>query len=231
VTAVLRADDLTKQYGPDVSSRALNGVKLSVQEGSVVAVIGPSGSGKSTLLNLLGGLDTPSDGRVLYRSRDIAGFSAKERSRFQLNETGFVFQFFNLIPNLTAFDNAILPAILARGRADKRAVVRGLFEEAGLADKMNLLPGQLSGGEQQRVAIIRAMVNDPAVIFADEPTGNLDSKTGDQIFGLLAFHARTKGRTLGYVTPEQRYANLADRVLRILDGEIVDDKPNLPKLP
>ena len=231
MTSVLRAHDLTKQYGPDVSSRALHGVNLSVHGGSVVAIIGPSGSGKSTLLNLLSGLDIPSAGRVLYRGRDLAGLNPKERSRFQLNEVGFVFQFFNLIPNLTAFDNAILPAILSARRADKRTVVRDLFDEVGLGDKMSLLPSELSGGEQQRVAIIRAMVNDPGVVFADEPTGNLDSKTGDQIFGLLLDYARSKARTLVYVTHERRYADLADRVLTILDGEIVDDKPNLPKLP
>jgi len=231
VAIVMRAQDLTKTYGSDPGIHALDGVNLTVTEGEVVAVVGPSGSGKSTLLNLLSGLDTPSSGRVLYRSHDIARISGKERSRLRLQEMGFVFQFFNLIPNLTAFDNAILPAILNGRGAEKGAVVRELFESVGLSGKELSLPSELSGGEQQRVAIVRAMVNAPRIVFADEPTGNLDSRTGDQIFGLLLSYAHSHGQTLVYVTHDRRYAGLADRMLTILDGEMTDDKPNLPQLP
>ena len=221
MTDFLQCAGVRRQYDAGVATTvALRGVSLTIQESEIVSITGPSGSGKSTLLNLLSGLDAPSSGRVLYQGRDINKLTAKEKSRFRLEQVGFVFQFFNLIPNLTAFDNAILPAVL-NGQYDKTGLVDDLMEAVGLSDKKHSMPNELSGGEQQRIAIIRAMVNSPKIIFADEPTGNLDSQTGGQVIGLLMDRARLGKQTLVYVTHDAGLAGLADRRIEIMDGEII----------
>lgn len=226
----LRCEDIEKRYGERAGATiALNGVDLSIRESEIVSIVGPSGSGKSTLLNIMSGLDVPSSGHVFYQDRDINRLAAKERSRLRLREMGFVFQFFNLIPNLTAYDNAILPAILDR-KTDKANLVDDLIEAVGLSEKKDYLPCELSGGEQQRIAIIRALVNSPKVIFADEPTGNLDSRTGRQVLDLLIDQAQGHGQTLIYVTHDTVLAGLADRCVEIKDGEILRETSNTSRL-
>ena len=216
----LQAQRVSKVYGhANCETMALRNVSLTISESEILAITGASGSGKSTLLNVLSGLDAPSLGKVLYKGADLRSLRRKDRTQLRLSEMGFVFQFFNLIPNLTAFDNAILPAILAK-RSDKVDFVDKLFKAAGLKEKKSSTPAQLSGGEQQRVAIIRAMVNKPRIIFADEPTGNLDSKTGDQIFDLLLEQVKLNKQALVYVTHNPGLTQLADRRIEMRDGEI-----------
>ena len=201
---------------------ALRGVDLTIEPGEFVAVAGPSGSGKSTLLQLLGALDRPTDGVLLYESRELLRLGDRELARLRLEAFGFVFQQFNLIPTLTAAENvevALAPRGDGAGRRRSRA--RWLLEQVGLARRREHLPGQLSGGEQQRVAIARALANEPRVLLADEPTGNLDSATGEEVLGLLRRLADEHGQTVVLVTHDSSIAASATRRVRMRDGRVV----------
>ncbi len=215
--------DLWKTYpgAGGEASIALRGLSLSVEAGEVIALYGKSGSGKSTLFNLLAGLDAPTRGRVEVEGRDLAGLTERERTEFRRRRLGFVFQFFNLLPTLTAFENVYLALELADRREPD--VARRALEEVDLAGKEQRFPHELSGGEQQRVAIARALVKHPAIVLADEPTGNLDTATGDQVLDLLASRCRETGATLLMATHSPRTSRVADRVLRIRDGMVVEE--------
>ncbi|RMG97304.1 MAG: ABC transporter ATP-binding protein, partial [Candidatus Dadabacteria bacterium] len=189
--------------------------------GEVVAVVGRSGSGKTTLLNLVAGLDRPDRGTVRVAGQDLRALGEHGRTRLRRERLGFVFQFFNLLPTLTARENVLL-ALELRGRADPRRADEAL-EAVGLADKAHRYPHELSGGEQQRVAVARALVKDPAAILADEPTGNLDTRTGDEVLALLCRAARDRGAALVMATHSERAARAADRVLRMADGRLTED--------
>ncbi len=199
---------------------ALDGVDLEIPRGSYVAVMGPSGSGKSTLMNVIGCLDTPTEGTVYLDGQEVTAMSDRERTRIRGEEVGFVFQTFNLMPRLTAVENVALPLVF-RGVpvAERRERAAELLERVGLADRLDHVPNELSGGQRQRVAIARALVNDPALILADEPTGNLDTETGENIMALFEeLHA--EGNTVVMVTHERPIAEHAERVVHLLDGHI-----------
>jgi putative ABC transport system ATP-binding protein len=222
---LIRTTALTKLYG-DASHpvTALNGVDLIVEEGEFLAVMGPSGSGKSTLLYLIGGLDRPTSGTVCLRDRDLSTLDDDGLSRLRRTELGFIFQFFNLIPVLTARENVAMPMILdgtRRPEALKRA--DEALARVGLAQRGTHRPLELSGGEQQRVALARAMATNPAVILGDEPTGNLDSRSSDEVVLLLRRAADDWGRTIVLVTHDPRIAAHADRIIFLKDGQIVDE--------
>ncbi|MBE0617990.1 MAG: ABC transporter ATP-binding protein, partial [Proteobacteria bacterium] len=222
--AVLRVTDLWKTYlaSSGVEAVALRGTNLEVEPSQVVALYGRSGSGKTTLLNLLAGLDRPTRGRVEVEGRDLATLGETGRTRLRRLRLGFVFQFFNLLPTLTALENVNLSLDLA-GRPDPEVAVAALAA-VGLAGKEGRFPYELSGGEQQRVAIARAVVKRPAVILADEPTGNLDTRTGDEVLALLARQARETGATLVMATHSPRTSRVADRVLHMVDGAVTEDR-------
>jgi putative ABC transport system ATP-binding protein len=222
---VVRTEGLTRIYGDD-SHRvyALNDVTLSVNEGEFVAIMGPSGSGKSTLLYLLGGLERPTSGKIWLQGDDLSTLDDDALSRIRRTEIGFVFQFFNLIPVLTAAENIAMPLILdgvPRAQALHRA--EEALNKVGLAGRSTHRPAELSGGEQQRVALARALVADPALILGDEPTGNLDSHSGDEVVQLLRHVVDTFGRTIVIVTHDPRIAAYADRIVFLKDGQIVDE--------
>jgi putative ABC transport system ATP-binding protein len=209
-----------KRYDRGEPVFALDGVTLDLPRGSYTAVMGPSGSGKSTLMNVVGLLDTPTEGVVSVGGRDVATLSETERTRVRGEEVGFVFQTFNLMPRLTALDNVALPMVFAGvPRADRERRARALLERVGLGDRLNHLPNELSGGQRQRVAIARALANDPAILLADEPTGNLDSGTSADVLALFDdLHA--EGNTVLLVTHERDVAEHAERIVHILDGRI-----------
>ncbi len=220
---VVTARDLTRVYGEgETAVHALQGVSLEIPKGDLTAVMGPSGSGKSTLMHILAGLDKPTSGEVTIAGTAIAQLGDSDLTRLRRRHIGFVFQFFNLLPMLTAEENILLPLSIAGEKPDE-----GFFEElmknVGLADRRTHRPSELSGGQQQRVAIARALVSRPTVIFADEPTGNLDSKTGSEILELLRHSVEEYGQTTVMVTHEPRAAAIADRVLFLADGEIVKE--------
>lgn len=200
----------------------LRGVDLDVQAGEQVAILGPSGSGKSTMLMVLAGLEPPSSGTVLLAGQDIASLNEDGRARLRRDHVGIVFQSFHLIPTLNALDNVAMPLDLA-GVADARARAEAALAEVGLADRLTHYPRQLSGGEQQRVALARALVNDPAVLLADEPTGNLDGETGRKIADMLFSLGRAQKRALVLITHDEALAARADRTVRMADGKIVSD--------
>lgn len=222
---LIRAQSLTKLYGtPAQPVRALHNVNLSIEAGEFVAIMGPSGSGKSTLLYLLGGLDRPTSGTVQLRDTDVSQLSDQALSRLRRTELGFVFQFFNLLPILTARENVALPLILdGVARADALRRADDALDRVGLVDRGTHRPAELSGGQQQRVALARALVTDPALILADEPTGNLDSQASDEIVQLLRRAVDEWGRTVVIVTHDPRIAAHTDRIVFIKDGQIVDE--------
>jgi putative ABC transport system ATP-binding protein len=214
---------VTRQYGEGESAvHALRGVSLEVPVGQFTAVMGPSGSGKSTLMHLLAGLDRPSNGRVKIGGEDITEMPDKQLTKLRRRHIGFVFQQFNLLPMLTAEENILLPLSIA-GRKPDKAAVASLIERVGLGDRLGHKPSQLSGGQQQRVAIARALASQPTVLFADEPTGNLDSASGTEVLQLLREAVELDRQTTVMVTHDPRAAAAADRVLFLADGEIVDD--------
>jgi putative ABC transport system ATP-binding protein len=218
---VVEAQDVTRRYGEgETSVDALRGVSLGVDSGQLVAVMGPSGSGKSTLMHILAGLDKPTSGTVTIAGTEITSLVDAKLTRLRRQHIGFVFQFFNLLPMLTAEENVVLPLSIAGEKPD-RAWLDQLLGETGLADRRAHRPSELSGGQQQRVAIARALVTRPTILFADEPTGNLDSKTGGEILELMRASTDAYGQTTVMVTHEARAAVIADRILFLADGQIV----------
>ncbi|WP_151526363.1 ABC transporter ATP-binding protein [Serinicoccus kebangsaanensis] len=223
-STALRLVDVHKTYpGGAQPVAALRGVTLTLPSGSMTSVVGQSGSGKSTLLNVAAGLDVPTSGRVVIGSQDTTGLSADGLTRYRREHVGFVFQAYNLIPHLGVLDNICLPLVLA-GRETDPVWVDQLVDALGLADLVARRPGELSGGQAQRVAIARALVTRPAVVFADEPTGALDSRTGAHVLGVLRATARRFGQTVVVVTHDAQVAATADRVLYLADGLVVHDE-------
>jgi putative ABC transport system ATP-binding protein len=221
--AVVVAQEITRRYGEgDTAVDALRGVSLDVEQGKLTAVMGPSGSGKSTLMHILAALDRPTSGYVTIAGTRLGQLSDKDVTKIRRKHIGFIFQFFNLLPMLTAEENIELPLSLAGEKPDK-AFFDDLVKRVGLADRLRHRPSELSGGQQQRVAIARALVSRPTVVFADEPTGNLDSKTGGEILELLHDSVENYGQTMVVVTHEARAAASADRILFLADGRIVKD--------
>ena len=220
-STVVVAQDVTRRYGDgDTAVDALRGVSVDVPSGKLTAVMGPSGSGKSTLMHILAGLDKPTTGSVTVAGKEITTLGDGELTKLRREHIGFVFQFFNLLPMLNAEENILLPLTIAGVKPDK-ARLDELIRSVGLGDRLQHRPSELSGGQQQRVAIARALVSEPDVVFADEPTGNLDSKTGGEILELLRHAVRDMGQTVVMVTHEARAAAIADRVLFLADGNIV----------
>jgi putative ABC transport system ATP-binding protein len=227
---IIELKDVRRTYGQGAGAvQALKGITLSIEAGSLTAIVGPSGSGKSTLLNLLGALDTPTSGQVTVAGHDLSTLDDDGRTKLRRDKIGFVFQFFNLLPTLTALENVLLPAKLA-GRSGKDLDARAaeLLTRVGLGGRIDHRPDQLSGGEMQRVAISRSLIMDPPVLLADEPTGNLDSKTGREVMTLLRGAVDQK-RTVILVTHDPRMARIADRVLTIADGELAGDEQVVPE--
>ena len=221
MSELVRLTDITKVYQGGVTG-ALDGVSLTVEEGEFTAVMGPSGSGKSTLLNLIAGLDRPSTGSVMVAGSDLGRMGEAALARFRRDHIGFVFQFFHLLPNLTALENVLIPAQL---RSNNSAEPRGrdLLKQLGITDVADRYPARLSGGQQQRVAIARALINQPTLLLADEPTGALDTRSGDQVMDLL-MELHRSGQTILLVTHDAKLATrYAARVISVLDGRIVDD--------
>ena len=217
---ILQTTDLKKYYGekPNIT-KALDGVSLSVEHGEFVAIVGTSGSGKSTLLNMIGGLDVPTSGKVIVDGKDLSTLKDEQLTIFRRRKIGFIFQNYNLVPVLNVYENIVLPVELDGDQVDKnymQEVVRML----GLEDKLNNMPSNLSGGQQQRVAIARALVSKPAIVLADEPTGNLDSRTSSDVLGLLKVSSQKFHQTLVMITHNNEIAQLADRIVRIEDGKI-----------
>ena len=217
---MISVQNLCKTYGSGESAvNALRGVDLAIKDGELLAIIGKSGSGKSTLLNLLGGLDSATSGRILYNDNDITKMKETALADFRLHKIGFVFQFYDLIPELTAEENIMLPAQLAK---NKQADLSALTERLGLTDRLSHYPSQLSGGQQQRVAIARALINNPDVLLCDEPTGNLDRKTGDDVMELLLQLNKTEKRTIVIVTHNAEISARCERRIEISDGAFTE---------
>lgn len=226
---MLIARELTKEYrSGDGALTVLRNVSFTVEQGSFVSIVGPSGSGKTTLLGLLAGLDTPSHGTVILDGTDLSSLDEDQRSRLRGEKTGFVFQSFQLIPTLTALENVQLPLELTGQMPVREAAQRAqeLLEHTGLGDRAHHFPQQLSGGEQQRVALARAFANTPRILFADEPTGNLDGATGAKIVALLESLNRESGCTIVLVTHDEALANRTHRTIRLMDGKVVGDVLN-----
>ena len=220
---ILQTTNLKKYYGSgDTMVRALDGVNLSVEDGEIAAIVGTSGSGKSTLLHMLGGLDRPTEGKVLVEGKDIFSLGDDELTIFRRRKIGFVFQSYNLVPVLNVYENIVLPIELDGNRVD-RAHIEHIIETLGLQEKKESLPSQLSGGQQQRVAIARALAAKPAIILADEPTGNLDSRTSLDVMGLLKVTSEQFSQTIVMITHNEEIAQMADRIIRIEDGRIAGD--------
>ena len=220
---ILETKDLKKYYGSgNTGVKALDGVNLSVEDGEFVAIVGTSGSGKSTLLHMIGGLDRPTSGTVTVSGKEIFSLKDDELTIFRRRKIGFIFQSYNLVPVLNVYANIVLPIELDGGKADK-AHIDSIIETLGLSQKINSLPGQLSGGQQQRVAIARALATKPAIILADEPTGNLDSKTSLDVLGLLKITSDKFKQTIVMITHNEEIAQMADRIIRIEDGRIAGD--------
>lgn len=218
---ILETKDLRKIYGSgDTEVRALDGVDLTVEEGEFVAVVGTSGSGKSTLLHMLGGLDRPTSGTVTVDGKDIFSLKDEALTIFRRRKIGFVFQNYNLVPVLNVYENIVLPIQLDGGKPDP-AYVDSIVETLGLQSKLQNLPNNLSGGQQQRVAIARALAAKPAIILADEPTGNLDSRTSQDVMSLLKVTSEKFSQTIVMITHNEEIAQMADRIIRIEDGRIV----------
>ena len=221
---VLKAVNLTKIYGKGENQvRALDGVSLSVEQGQFAAVVGTSGSGKSTLLHMLGGLDRPDEGKVYVDGKDIFSLKEEALTIFRRRKIGFVFQSYNLVPVLSVYENVALPVELDGKRVD-RAFIEEILDTLGILQKARSLPGQLSGGQQQRAAIARALASRPSILLCDEPTGNLDSRTSQDVLGLLKLSGQKFGQTIVMITHNEEIAQMADRIIRIEDGRILSSR-------
>jgi len=222
--AILQVENLRKTYGKgDTTVTALGGVSFSVEKGEFVAIVGASGSGKSTLMHLLGGVDRPDAGRVIVDGNEIYQRNESELAIFRRRNIGIVYQFYNLIPTLTAEENIMLPYLLDHRRPDK-SKLQEILDTIGLSDRAKHLPSELSGGQQQRVSIGRALINDPAIILADEPTGNLDSKASREVMDLLKLSNKRYNQTLLVITHDEKIALQADRIITLSDGHIIRDE-------
>jgi putative ABC transport system ATP-binding protein len=222
---MIKLDNITKEYrmGEDIV-HAVSGISLEIKEGEFVALVGPSGSGKSTTMHIIGGLDTPTSGRVVVDGQDLSRASDKELSRYRNEKIGFVFQAFNLHPTYTATENVALPLIFSGiGQRKRMKMAAEALEIVGLAERASHRPNQLSGGEKQRVSIARALVTQPKILLADEPTGNLDSRNGKHVMELLSQLNKEKGITLIIVTHDMEIAAVAGRIIKMRDGKIVED--------
>lgn len=220
--SILQTQDLTKIYGRgETAVQALNHVNINIEKGEFVAITGASGSGKSTLLHMLGAVDCPTSGKVLIDGDDIFSMKAKNLAVFRRRKIGFIFQFYNLIPVLTARENIAVPVMLDGQKVDE-AYLEEIMEALGIRERANHLPNQLSGGQQQRVAIARALIHRPSIILADEPTGNLDTKNGREIISLLKSSVRKYGQTLVLITHDQSVAAQADRIIVVEDGHVAE---------
>ncbi len=218
---ILQAKDLKKIYGSGENAvHALDGVNLSIEKGEFVAIVGTSGSGKSTLLHMLGGLDRPTDGKVIVDGKDISTLNDEALTIFRRRKIGFVFQAYNLVPVLNVYENIVMPIELDGAKIDN-GFVEQIVHTLGLDERLDALPNQLSGGQQQRVAIARALASAPAIILADEPTGNLDSKTSHDVLSLLKVTSQKFAQTILMITHNEEIAQMADRIIRIEDGHIV----------
>ncbi|HTQ58313.1 MAG TPA: ABC transporter ATP-binding protein [Bryobacteraceae bacterium] len=222
--SLIRLDGVTKVFVTDeVETHALSGIQLDLKKGEYLSIAGPSGCGKSTLLAILGLLDTPTEGTYVLNSRPVSGLKLSERARIRNREIGFIFQAFNLIGDLTVYENVELPLTYrGMGSAERKKRVQEALERVGMSHRMKHYPSQLSGGQQQRVAVARALGGDPAILLADEPTGNLDSANGEAVMNLLKDLHRN-GATICMVTHDPRYAQFADRTIRLFDGRIVEE--------
>jgi len=221
---ILQVNDLTKTYGKgDTTVTALGGVSFSVKKGEFVAIVGASGSGKSTLMHLIGGVDRPTSGTVMVDGNEIFKQNESELAIFRRRNIGLIYQFYNLIPTLTAEENIMLPRLLDNRKPDEDKL-RSILETIGLSDRAKHLPSELSGGQQQRVSVGRALINDPALILADEPTGNLDSKSSREIIDLLKLSNKRYNQTLLIITHDEKIALQADRIITVSDGQITGDE-------
>jgi putative ABC transport system ATP-binding protein len=224
---IVKVENLKKYYGNGSNQvKALDNVSFKIDKGEFIAVIGASGSGKSTLLHLLGGLDRPSDGKVIVQDNDIYNLNDDKLSIFRRRSIGFIFQFFNLVPVLDIEENIALPMLLD-GESVDNEYLNEIIKTLGLEERKNNFPSELSGGQQQRVSIARALINKPALILADEPTGNLDSKTSKDVIELLKSTTKKYNQTLVVITHDESIAKQADRVIKILDGKIISDIKNI----
>lgn len=222
MNTILKTKDLCKYYGTgDNQVRAVSHANIEIGQGEFVTIVGKSGSGKSTLLHLLGGLDTPTSGKVWVKEKDIFQLKEEELAVFRRRKIGFIFQSFNLVSSINVWENIVLPIGLDGKEPDKEFVT-DIIDTLQISDKIHNLPGTLSGGQQQRVAIARALVSRPDIILADEPTGNLDSKTSDEVIGLLKMSVQKYGQTLVMITHDEDIAQVADRILVIEDGKVVE---------
>ena len=218
--SILQTTDLKKYYGTEPNiTKALDGVTLSIEEGEFVAIVGTSGSGKSTLLNMMGGLDTPTSSSIQVKGKELSEFKDEQLTIFRRRNIGFIFQNYNLVPVLNVYENIVLPVELDGNKVDKK-FMKEVVQMLGLEDKLNNMPNNLSGGQQQRVAIARALVSKPAIVLADEPTGNLDSRTSSDVLGLLKVTSQKFHQTIVMITHNNEIAQLADRIIRIEDGRI-----------
>lgn len=221
---ILQVKDLTKTYGKgNTTVTALDHVNLEINKGEFVAIIGASGSGKSTLMHLIGGIDRPTSGNVMIDGNEIYKSNESELAIFRRRNIGIIYQFYNLIPTLTAEENIMLPRLLDNRKPD-RDKLQSILDTIGLSDRANHLPSELSGGQQQRVSVGRALINDPALILADEPTGNLDSKSGNEIIDLLKLANKRYNQTLLIITHDEKIALQADRIITINDGHLIRDE-------
>ena len=219
--SILQTTELKKYYGAEPNiTRALDGVTLSIEKGEFVAIVGTSGSGKSTLLNMIGGLDVPTSGQVVVDGKELSKLKDEELTVFRRRKIGFIFQNYNLVPVLNVFENIVLPVELDGNKVDKK-FMNEVVQMLGLEDKLNNMPNNLSGGQQQRVAMARALAAKPAIILADEPTGNLDSRTSQDVMGLLKVTSQKFVQTIVMITHNEEIAQMADRIVRIEDGRIV----------
>lgn len=220
---ILQVKDVTKIYGQDENAvKALNGISLEIEQGEFAALVGTSGSGKSTLLNLIGGLDVPTEGKITIRDREIQSLKRGEMTIFRRRNIGFVFQNYSLMPVLNVYDNITLPVTFDKGKHVDHQYIKELLKDLGLWEKRKKYPDELSGGQQQRVAIARALANKPAVILADEPTGNLDSKTTMEVMGVLKASSDKYHQTILMVTHNEAIAQTCDRIIRIEDGRVYE---------
>ena len=223
---ILKVENLRKEYGEGNSKViALDGVNLEIERGEFVAIVGPSGSGKSTLLHIIGGVDSPSEGKVYIEGNDISQYTSKELALFRRRKVGLIYQFYNLIPNLTVMHNIELPLKLDNRKINEKEF-SDIVLRLGIENKLNSFPSELSGGQQQRVAIARSLIYNPSIILADEPTGNLDRKNSKEIIDIFKYFNRTLKQTIILITHDEEIALQADRIVTIVDGKIVGDENN-----